>query len=123
MLATRIRDHLRRIAGRETPITYRALADAMNVRPPHRIRRVAEALEQLMREDAENNRPFIASLVISKARGGLPAPGFFECAGRLGRFDSNPSGPDAAAFLASERAAAEAFWRTGKPGDEKAEVE
>jgi hypothetical protein len=29
-------------------------------------------------------RQFIAALVISKARGGLPAPGFFDCARPLG---------------------------------------
>jgi len=30
-----------------------------------------------MEEDAAPDRPFIAALAISKARGGLPAPGFF----------------------------------------------
>ena len=40
------------------------------------------------REDAATDRPFIAAIVISKARGGLPAPGFFDCAARLGRFDA-----------------------------------
>ena len=38
-----------------------------------------------MEEDAEADRPFIAALTISKARGGLPAPGFFGCDRRLGR--------------------------------------
>ena len=39
-----------------------------------------------MEEDAVANRPFIAALAISKVRSGLPAPGFFDCARRLGRF-------------------------------------
>jgi hypothetical protein len=34
-----------------------------------------EALERLMEEDAAADRPFIAALAISKARGGLPGPG------------------------------------------------
>jgi hypothetical protein len=36
---------------------------------------VTEALERLMEEDAAADRPFIAALAISKARGGLPGPG------------------------------------------------
>ena len=43
--------------------------------PPRSIHRVTEALERLMEEDAAADRPFIAALDISKARGGLPAPG------------------------------------------------
>ncbi len=39
-----------------------------------------------MEEDAAANRPFIAALAISNARGGLPTPGFFDCARRLGWF-------------------------------------
>jgi len=42
-----------------------------------------EALERLIEEDAEVDRPFIAALTISKARGGLPTPGFFGGARRL----------------------------------------
>src|SRR5262249_3204259 len=39
--------------------------------PTHRV----EAMERLTEEDAEADRPFITALTISKARGGLPAPG------------------------------------------------
>jgi len=53
---------------------------------------VTEALEGLMEEDAPADRPFIAALAISKARGGLPAPGFFDCARRLGRFAGTRDG-------------------------------
>jgi hypothetical protein len=45
-----------------------------------------------MEEDAAADRPFIAALVISRVRGGLPAPGFFNCARRLGRFAGDPEG-------------------------------
>jgi hypothetical protein len=43
--------------------------------PPLSIHQVMEALERLMEEDAAADRPFIAALAISKARGGLPGPG------------------------------------------------
>jgi hypothetical protein len=55
-----------------------------------------------MEEDAAADRPFIAALAISKARGGLPGPGFFDCAQRLGRFAGDPDGQDARTFHAAE---------------------
>lgn len=63
-----------------------------------------------MREDAANAHPFIAALVISRTRGGLPAPGFFDMAKELGRFRSDTSGPDAAAFHRAMVDSAVAFW-------------
>lgn len=109
-LPQRVRAHLRHIAGRGTPITYKELADALAVTPPKSIHRVAEALEHLMREDAANGHPFIAALVISRARGGLPALGFFDTARRLRRFAGDLSGPEASAFHATALADAAAFW-------------
>ena len=84
--ACKVRAFLENFAKRRTPITYQELAKALQISPPHSIHQVTEALERLMEEDAAADRPFIAALVISKARGGLPAPGFFDCARRLGRF-------------------------------------
>jgi len=63
-----------------------------------------------MAEDAAADRPFIAAMVISKARRGLPAPGFFDCAARLGRFAGDATGPDARVFHAVELNAAVALW-------------
>ena len=111
-LARRVRTHLQQVADQAAPITYKALAEAVHVRPPNRIHQIAEALEHTMREDAANGRPFIAALVISKARGGLPAPGFFQTAQQLGQFADQPSGPQARSFHAATFAAAVAFWRT-----------
>jgi hypothetical protein len=74
------------------------LAKALQILPPHAIHRMTEALERLMGEDAAAGRPFIAALAISKARGGLPAPGFFDCARRLGRFAGDPDGQDHGRF-------------------------
>ena len=92
----RVRAFLKNGANRRIPITYQELAKALQILPPHSIHRVTEALERLMEEDAAADRPFIAALVISKARGGLPAPGFFDCARRLGRFAGNPDGQECA---------------------------
>lgn len=110
-LASRVRTFLREIASQSTPVTYQGVAQAMRLLPPNTIHRVTQALEELMREDAAAGRPFIAALVISKRRQGLPGPGFFQCAAALQRFDGDPAGPDAAVFHAKEFAAAVDYWR------------
>jgi hypothetical protein len=94
-IAPRLRVHLQKTAKKRVPIT---------------IHQVAEALELLMAEDAATDRPFIAAIAISKARGGLPAPGFFECARLVGRFAGDEAGPEAWAFHAVEFSAAVSFW-------------
>lgn len=109
-LAGRARTCLRRIAIQGEPITYKALAEALELEPPNTIHQVTEALEWLMREDAANDHPFIAALVISRARGGLPAPGFFDLAKDLGRFDGAPLGPDATARHSLMFDTAIAYW-------------
>jgi hypothetical protein len=108
-IASRLRKHLQKIAGRRVPTTYQELAKALALTPPHRIHQVTEALH-LMAEDAATGRPFIVAIAISKARGGLPAPGFFDCARRLGRFAGDAAGLEAQAFHAREFNAAVAFW-------------
>ena len=65
-------------------ITYNALAATANMTGPHKIHRLTSWLEQLMAEDHHNDQPLRAAVVISKARGGLPAPGFFDKAKELG---------------------------------------
>jgi hypothetical protein len=106
----RVRAFLENGANRRIPISYQELAKALQILPPHSIHRVTEALERLMEEDAAADRPFIAALVISKARGGLPAPGFFDCARRLGRFAGDPDGQDAWSFHAAELNSVFARW-------------
>jgi hypothetical protein len=97
-------------AKRRIPITYQELAKALQILPPHSIHRVTETLERLMEEDAARSRPFIAALATSKARDGLPAPGFFDCARRLGRFACDPHGQDARTFHAAELNSVFARW-------------
>lgn len=112
-LTSRMRARLVRQAAGAQSITYAMLADALNVRPPNRIQQVTQALEALMAEDAGNGHPFIAALVISANRRGLPAPGFFETARVLGRFDGQADGPEAIAYHHRAFAEAVAFW--GEP--------
>jgi hypothetical protein len=101
----RLRAFLENVARRRIE-----LAKALQILPPHSIHRVTEALVRLMEEDAAAKRPFIAALAISKARGGLPAPGFFGCARRLGRFAGDPDGQDAWSFHAAEVNTVFARW-------------
>ena len=65
-------------------ITYKSLAVTANITGPHKIHRLTSWLEQLMAEDHQSGRPLRAAVVVSKARGGLPAPGFFDKAKELG---------------------------------------
>ena len=109
-LAHRIRTHLQGIAALATPITYLALAEELDLTPPNTIHQITDALEHLMREDTANGQPFIAALVISKTWAKLPAPGFFDCAWRLGRYDGELSGTEAWTFHEAEFDAAVAFW-------------
>lgn len=44
-----------------------------------------------MREDAEQGRPFLAALVVSRRGEGVPARGFFDLALALGRFPADPA--------------------------------
>ncbi|WP_249975857.1 hypothetical protein [Vreelandella olivaria] len=73
------------------PMTYQQVANALGLMPPRTIQRVTQALEQLMREDAVAQRPFISSLVISRRGDDMPAAGFFELAVQLGRFSEDAS--------------------------------
>lgn len=78
--------------------TYHEVTRALRLKPPHTVYRVIQALEQSMREDAAAGRPLLAARVVSRVRDGLPAPGFFDLARRLGLHVGAESGPAARAF-------------------------
>lgn len=84
-LAGRVRAHLEGLAAEDTPITYGALARALGFWMPGAVRRITQALEATMREDAAADRPFIAARTVSRAGEGLPGKGFFELATALSR--------------------------------------
>lgn len=97
-LVTALRIYLQDRIDTSTPLTYQALAQALGLTPPHSIHRVVLALEQSMREDAGAGRPLIAAWVISRTRGGLPAPGFFVLARALALYGGSEDGADARRF-------------------------
>ena len=79
-------------------ITYAELADAATIPNPHRIHKLTEWLENSMRRDHAAGEPLRAAMVISRNRGGLPAPGFFILCGELGLYQGAVSGPHAVHF-------------------------
>lgn len=93
-------------------LTYAELAGQLGLRPPHTIHRTALLLEDLIREQAEAGAPQLASVVISRARGGLPAPGFFMLMRDLGLYDGPDTGHDAHTFVETERTRCRDAYRT-----------
>ena len=108
--AEQLRTRLQHMAAAGLTITYGGLARLLELSPPNTIHQITVALERLMEQDADAGRPFIAALVLSRARGGLPAMGFFDCARRLGRFMGDPNAVEAHSFHATELNAAQKFW-------------
>lgn len=116
-LPERVREHLKKLAGRRDQIIYRDLAKGLDVQGPNTIRQVAEALEVLMHEDQATGAPFIAALVVSKARYGLPAPTFFDVARMLGRYRGLDTNSDTQAYHACELENAWDYWGRITSGD------
>jgi hypothetical protein len=67
-----------------------------------------------MGEDAAADRPFLAALIVGRARNGLPARGFYDRAAALGR--GPEPGETEAAFHDRELAATRA-WLAGRPSN------
>ena len=109
-LQKRLREHLGELARRRETIIYRDLAKELEVQPPKTIHQVADALEVLMREDQATGAPFLAALVISKVRNGLPASEFFYVARMLDRFKGSDTGSDTQAYHARELESAWDYW-------------
>lgn len=97
-LAAQARTYLSALQSTAVPITYQALARALQLKAPYTIYRVIQALELTMRQDAAADQPFVAARVISRTRRGLPAPGFFVLATLLGRHDGDEAGASAQDF-------------------------
>ena len=85
-------------AAADRLITYAELADAAGISGRHRIHRLTVWLEDRLETDAGAGAPLLSARVISRARGGLPAPGFFIKCAELGLYDGPPDGPQAYAF-------------------------
>lgn len=89
--AAAVRETLEAAPREKLPMTYQDVADTLGLQPPRTIQRVAQALEDTMREDAAQARPFIAALVVSRRAPHMPARGFFELAVELERFPADNS--------------------------------
>ncbi len=79
-------------------ITYAELADAAGISGQHRIHRLTVWLEARLEAEVGTGAPLSSARVISRTRGGLPAPGFFMKCAELGLYDGPPDGPQAYAF-------------------------
>jgi hypothetical protein len=110
-----IRPILEDRARRDLTITYADLARVAGVPGPHTIHRTADALEAIMTEDAAAGRPLLSAVVVSKARDGLPAPGFFQKATELGLYFGPDRGPQAATFHALEVDRVRRVYRVSAP--------
>ena len=93
-------------------ITYAELANAAKIPNPHRIHKLTKWLENSMRVDHEAGKPLRAAMVISRNRGGLPAPGFFILCGELGLYRGAVSGPHAVHF---HKTAITDVWQKSDP--------
>lgn len=85
-------------------LTYADLAKQLALEPPHAIHRTGLLLEDLMRAQAAKAEPQLASFVVSRARAGLPAPGFFVMMRELGLYDGPDMGTEARELVEDERA-------------------
>ena len=85
-------------AAADRLITYAELADAAGIAGQHRIHRLTVWLESRLEAEVTAGDRMLSARVISRARGGLPAPGFFMKCAALGIYDGPPDGPQACAF-------------------------
>ena len=91
-------DEIGALRGRSRNPRAEALAAAAGLAGRQRIHRLTLLLEDLIRADHDAGQPLRASLAVSRARDGLPAPGFFILCREIARYFGPESGPQAAAF-------------------------
>ena len=101
VLKERLRQELVKQAHKRLPTTYVRLARAVAASSIGETAMLASALEQMMEEDAGEDQPLVAALVVGLGIG-LPAPWLFRKAMDLGKFDGQPGDVEAFAFHASE---------------------
>src|SRR5690625_7792164 len=90
---TRLADLLDDAAAERKTLFYIDAADRLGLPGPRRIQRLARLLGALIEADLAAGRPGRAALDARKAQPGLPAPGIFDCAARLGLFRPGLSAP------------------------------
>jgi len=105
-----LRNYLKLIARGGRTVTYRDAARALRLEPPNTIHRITQMLEDLIDEDAAAGRPLIAALVVSRQRGGMPAPGYFAKLYALGLYEGPESGDEARTFHQQQLRETIAYW-------------
>ena len=98
----RIQDILNTAARSGGTVTYRQIAERAGISSPGRIQTVTNTLEDYIRLDHAAGQPLRAAVAISKARDGLPAPGFFQLCSEIGLYFGPDHGPQAILFHAME---------------------
>lgn len=92
-------------------ISYKSVADILDVRTSPIIATVTKLLEDLMDEDAIAGRPFLASLVIQKSGNALPRSGFFEKLDSLKVIDINSDNFDESHWHKNELEKLKTFYK------------
>jgi hypothetical protein len=92
---------LNQLAINRSTISYRNLADCLQVSPPGRIQQITKILETLIIEDHRLNKPLMSALVTG--RNGLPGQGFFQICRKIGRYFGPDNGPQAIFFYELEK--------------------
>lgn len=90
-----IRQILIDTAQKRSTLDYKSLARALGFQPPNTIQKTVAVLEACQEEDAQLNRPQLASVVIQKSGTACPRPGFFQKLDELGVYHGPDRGPDA----------------------------
>ena len=83
-------------AGRVS--TYAEIAAEAGIPGPHAIHKLTDALERIVSLDHAEGRPLRAAVAVSKSRGGLPGPGFFQHCTALGLYFGPDRGAQAEIF-------------------------
>lgn len=112
-----VRACLMRLAAERQTASYHDLAVMAGVPPPHRIHRLTQLLENMIREDHAAGRPLLAACAVSRAQNGIPGPGFFQLLQTLGRYRGADRGAEAAACHEAELRVAWDFWGRVPAGD------
>ena len=100
-LQQRLRGHLDSLARQGETISYRQLAMLAEIPSPMVIRRLAQALEDVIRDDhAAGINPSVACLAVSQASPAIPRVGFFMLLRELGLYSGPDEGAKAEAFHA-----------------------
>ncbi len=83
-------------------VTYAELCELFEMGPPHRIHRLTEMLEDLVRADHAAGHPLAAAVAVGRGPARIPGRGFFQLLQELGRYEGPDRGPAAAACHAQE---------------------